>query len=75
MTAAADIFLRLADGEVIVIDGGTGTELQAMGVPMDGTAWSGKANLGQGAQIIGGCCGIRPDHIKALADGLPRRAG
>jgi S-methylmethionine-dependent homocysteine/selenocysteine methylase len=31
--------------------------------------------VAQGAQIIGGCCGIRPDHIKALADGLPRRAG
>ena len=24
-----------------------------------------------GAQIIGGCCGIRPDHIRALKEGLP----
>src|SRR5947207_13862556 len=27
------------------MDGGTGTGLQAMGVPMDGEAWSGVANL------------------------------
>jgi S-methylmethionine-dependent homocysteine/selenocysteine methylase len=47
MTAAPDIFQRLADGEVIVIDGGTGTELQASGVPMDEAAWSGVANLDQ----------------------------
>ena len=26
-----------------------------------------------GAQIIGGCCGIRPDHIRALKEGLPSR--
>ena len=36
---------RLARGEVIVMDGGSGTELQAMGVPMDRAAWSGVANL------------------------------
>jgi S-methylmethionine-dependent homocysteine/selenocysteine methylase len=23
-----------------------------------------------GAQLIGGCCGVGPDHIRALADGL-----
>jgi S-methylmethionine-dependent homocysteine/selenocysteine methylase len=45
MTAAAEVFQRLADGEVIVIDGGTGTELQALGVPMDEATWSGRANL------------------------------
>ena len=26
----------------------------------------------QGAQIIGGCCGIRPEHIALLAERLPR---
>jgi S-methylmethionine-dependent homocysteine/selenocysteine methylase len=36
---------RLALGEVVVMDGGSGTELQAMGVPMDRAAWSGVANL------------------------------
>ncbi|HEY1319869.1 MAG TPA: homocysteine S-methyltransferase family protein, partial [Streptosporangiaceae bacterium] len=47
MTAASDIFQRLAGGEVIVTDGGTGTELQALGVPMDEATWSGRANLDQ----------------------------
>jgi S-methylmethionine-dependent homocysteine/selenocysteine methylase len=36
---------RIAGGEVVVLDGGTGTELQARGVPMDGEAWSAVANL------------------------------
>jgi S-methylmethionine-dependent homocysteine/selenocysteine methylase len=26
-----------------------------------------------GAQVIGGCCGVTPDHIRALSDGLPSR--
>ncbi len=45
MGAAQEIFSRLADGEVIVIDGGTGTQLQLAGAPMDDDAWSGRANL------------------------------
>jgi homocysteine S-methyltransferase len=28
---------------------------------------------GNGAQLIGGCCGTGPGHIRALADGLARR--
>jgi S-methylmethionine-dependent homocysteine/selenocysteine methylase len=36
---------RLADGEVILIDGGTGTELEARGVPMNGAVWCGVAVL------------------------------
>lgn len=36
---------RLAQAESVVMDGGMGTGLQAMGVPMDGEAWSGVANL------------------------------
>jgi S-methylmethionine-dependent homocysteine/selenocysteine methylase len=36
---------RLARGESVVMDGGMGTGLQAVGVPMDGEAWSGVANL------------------------------
>ena len=27
---------------------------------------------GSGAQIIGGCCGIGPDHIRALRENLPK---
>jgi homocysteine S-methyltransferase len=26
--------------------------------------------VGQGAQLVGGCCGIRPEHIRALADAV-----
>jgi S-methylmethionine-dependent homocysteine/selenocysteine methylase len=44
--SAAEVFARLADGELVIIDGGTGTQLQAEGVPMDDVAWSARANLG-----------------------------
>jgi S-methylmethionine-dependent homocysteine/selenocysteine methylase len=47
MSVAEEIAGRLASGDVIIIDGGTGTELQAEGVPMDGDVWSGRANLEQ----------------------------
>lgn len=30
---------RLSNGEVVILDGAIGTELQLMGVPMDGAAW------------------------------------
>ena len=36
---------RLADGELVIIDGGMGSQLQADGVPMDDVAWSARANL------------------------------
>jgi S-methylmethionine-dependent homocysteine/selenocysteine methylase len=45
MGVAEVIFGRIADGELVIIDGGTGTQLQAEGVPMDDVAWSARANL------------------------------
>lgn len=36
---------RLAQGEVVLMDGGMGTELERRGVPMHGEVWSGAANL------------------------------
>jgi S-methylmethionine-dependent homocysteine/selenocysteine methylase len=45
--SAVEVFERLADGELVIIDGGTGTQLQAEGVPMDDVAWSARANLEQ----------------------------
>jgi S-methylmethionine-dependent homocysteine/selenocysteine methylase len=45
MSEAEAIFGRLARGELVIIDGGTGTQLQAEGVPMDDLAWSARANL------------------------------
>jgi S-methylmethionine-dependent homocysteine/selenocysteine methylase len=38
---------RLAAGEVVIVDGGMGTQLQAEGVPMDEAAWCARANLEQ----------------------------
>jgi S-methylmethionine-dependent homocysteine/selenocysteine methylase len=55
---------RLADGEVVVIDGGMGTELQARGVPMDDEAWSGVANLTHDHVVQA----IHEDYIRAGAD-------
>jgi S-methylmethionine-dependent homocysteine/selenocysteine methylase len=45
MSVAEEIAGRLAEGDVVIIDGGTGTHLQAEGVPMDDEVWSGRANL------------------------------
>lgn len=36
---------RLLDGGVVILDGGTGTELERRGVPMDSEAWCGVAAL------------------------------
>ena len=45
MGAADDLERRLSMDEVIVLDGGVGTELQARGVAMDDAIWCGAANL------------------------------
>jgi S-methylmethionine-dependent homocysteine/selenocysteine methylase len=47
MGAADLVFGRVADGELVIIDGGMGSQLQAEGVPMDEVAWSARANLDQ----------------------------
>jgi homocysteine S-methyltransferase len=31
--------------------------------------------LGQGVQILGGCCGLGPEHIRLLRERLPARIG
>ena len=43
MTAYQDLADRLARKEVVILDGAIGTQLQAMAVPMSGTAWAGTA--------------------------------
>src|SRR5262249_23119401 len=60
MSVADDLAGRLADGDVVIIDGGTGTALQAAGVPMDGLAWSGRASLEQ------------PDVVQAVHESYVR---
>jgi homocysteine S-methyltransferase len=47
MGVAEAVLGRLADGELVIIDGGMGSQLQAEGVPMDDVAWSARANLDQ----------------------------
>ena len=42
---------RIDDGEVIVLDGAVGTELQSMGAPMDPAAWCGFANYTHPATV------------------------
>jgi homocysteine S-methyltransferase len=61
--ALAALSDRLAAGEVVVIDGATGTELQARGVPMDDAAWCGVANLEQPDVVRG----VHADYIRAGA--------
>ena len=39
MTRSLGLLGRLLDGEVLILDGAIGTELQRRGVPMDSTAW------------------------------------
>src|SRR5262245_60819801 len=55
---------RLTHGDVIIIDGGTGTELERRGVPMDDQAWSATANLTH-AQAVRD---VHEDYIRAGAD-------
>jgi S-methylmethionine-dependent homocysteine/selenocysteine methylase len=55
---------RLARGDVIVLDGATGTELERRGVPMDGQAWSATANLTHPDVVRG----VHEDYIRAGAD-------
>jgi S-methylmethionine-dependent homocysteine/selenocysteine methylase len=55
---------RLADGEVVIVDGGMGTELQARGVPMTHEAWCGLANIDHKDVVRQ----IHEDYIGAGAD-------
>lgn len=55
---------RLRSGGIVILDGGTGTELQRRGVPMDPEAWCGPATL-DNANILEG---IHRDYIAAGAD-------
>ena len=62
--AYAKIKQRLADGDIIVLDGATGTELERRGAPMDPAAWCGPATL-ENDQIL---TAIHSDYIRAGSD-------
>ena len=55
---------RLAAGEVVIVDGGMGSQLQAEGVPMDELAWSARANLAQPAAVQR----VHEEYIRAGAE-------
>ena len=59
-----EIESRLRSGGIVFLDGGTGTELQRRGVPMDPEAWCGPAAL-ENAGVLEG---IHRDYIAAGAD-------
>lgn len=60
----SNIDRRLADGGVVLLDGGTGTELERRGVAMDPGAWCGPATLGN-VEVLES---IHRDYIQAGAD-------
>jgi homocysteine S-methyltransferase len=55
---------RLDAGEIIVLDGGTGTELQRRGAQMDPSAWCGPASLNNSELLTQ----VHLDYINAGAD-------
>lgn len=55
---------KLAQGQTIVLDGGTGTDIQARGVPMAGETWCAEANLSHPDVVRS----VHEDYIKAGAE-------
>lgn len=55
---------KLARGETIILDGGTGTDIQRRGAPMDGETWCAEANLSHPAIVQA----VHADYIAAGAD-------
>ena len=60
----AHIKQRLSDGDIIILDGATGTELERRGAPMDPSAWCGPATL-ENDHIL---TEIHSDYIRAGSD-------
>lgn len=54
---------RLDRGEMVILDGGTGTELERRGVPMNEAAWCGVACLSHADEVVG----VHRDYIEAGA--------
>ncbi|MFT5134937.1 MAG: S-methylmethionine-dependent homocysteine/selenocysteine methylase, partial [Gammaproteobacteria bacterium] len=60
----ANVKQRLQTGETLILDGGTGTELERRGIVMDPDVWCGTASLGNVRALID----IHKDYIAAGAD-------
>ena len=59
-----DIQNKLSDGEIIILDGGTGTDIQRRGVPMSRETWCADANVTHPAIVRA----VHDDYIEAGAD-------
>lgn len=55
---------KLAQGRTIILDGGTGTDIQARGVPMAGETWCAEANLSHPDVVRS----VHEDYIAAGAE-------
>src|SRR5262245_50558933 len=64
MTTFPDLQARLDQGQILILDGATGTELQRRGVPMHGFAWSAAA-LDTHPETVRA---VHEDYIRAGAD-------
>ena len=62
--AMAAIARKLADGDTIILDGATGTELQKRGAPMDDGAWCAVATASHPELLRA----IHEDYVRAGAD-------
>jgi homocysteine S-methyltransferase len=58
------IAAKLARGQTIILDGGTGTDIQRRGAPMSGDTWCAQANMTH-PDIV---CDVHRDYVKAGAD-------
>jgi homocysteine S-methyltransferase len=60
----ARIAEKLARGGIVVLDGGTGTEIERRGAPMSEVSWCSHATLSHGAIVRG----VHEDYIRAGAE-------
>ena len=58
------IAAKLARGDIIILDGGTGTDIQRRGATMSGDTWCAEANMTH-PDIV---CEVHRDYVKAGAD-------
>ena len=59
-----DIQKKLSAGQIIILDGGTGTDIQRRGIPMSGETWCADANLTHPETVQA----VHEDYIEAGAD-------
>src|SRR5215831_11588452 len=64
MSRYARLLQRLLEGDVVILDGPTGTELERRGAPMDPAAWCGPATLSNDRLLVD----IHRDYIEAGAE-------